>query len=134
MVICAAVAIAAAVSLQLSCKQHNAPVLYGVPLFPYVPALSVAVNTFLLGQLQKPAYERFGIWTAIITCEWLLSCQLQMVEAFLEGCVRPRVESSRVLHAIIIRGSHNTYLHLHLQSGGEQPSARLHCLPSCATC
>eukprot|EP00882_Tetradesmus_deserticola_P006703 GHRQ01007056.1.p1 GENE.GHRQ01007056.1~~GHRQ01007056.1.p1 ORF type:complete len:407 (+),score=118.31 GHRQ01007056.1:579-1799(+) len=72
MVICATVAIAAAVSLQLSCKQRNAPMLYGVPLFPYVPALSVAVNTFLLGQLQKPAYERFGIWTAVITLFYIL--------------------------------------------------------------
>ncbi|WIA31201.1 hypothetical protein OEZ86_001201 [Tetradesmus obliquus] len=67
LVVCAAVAIAATISLHLSCKQYNVPTLYGVPLFPYVPALSVAVNAFLLGQLQKPAYERFGIWTGFIT-------------------------------------------------------------------
>jgi APA family basic amino acid/polyamine antiporter/cationic amino acid transporter 4 len=69
MVICAAVGIAATISMHVCCKQYNAPTLYGVPLFPYVPALSVGVNAFLLGQLQKPAYERFGIWTAFITCE-----------------------------------------------------------------
>ncbi|WIA11145.1 hypothetical protein OEZ85_011287 [Tetradesmus obliquus] len=67
LVVCAAVAIAATISLHLMCKQYNVPTLYGVPLFPYVPALSVAVNAFLLGQLQKPAYERFGIWTGFIT-------------------------------------------------------------------
>uniref|UniRef100_A0A383V9I1 Cationic amino acid transporter C-terminal domain-containing protein n=1 Tax=Tetradesmus obliquus TaxID=3088 RepID=A0A383V9I1_TETOB len=67
LVVCAAVAIAATISLHLTCKQYNVPTLYGVPLFPYVPALSVAVNAFLLGQLQKPAYERFGIWTGFIT-------------------------------------------------------------------
>jgi APA family basic amino acid/polyamine antiporter/cationic amino acid transporter 4 len=70
MVVCAAVAIAATIAMHLCCKQYNAPTLYGVPLFPYVPALSVGVNAFLLGQLQKPAYERFGIWTAFITREW----------------------------------------------------------------
>jgi APA family basic amino acid/polyamine antiporter/cationic amino acid transporter 4 len=70
LIICAAVGIAATISMQIFCKQYNAPTLYGVPLFPYVPALSVGVNAFLLGQLQKPAYERFGIWTAFITCEW----------------------------------------------------------------
>lgn len=74
LVVCAAVAIAATISLHLTCKQYNVPTLYGVPLFPYVPALSVAVNAFLLGQLQKPAYERFGIWTGFITREWLGGC------------------------------------------------------------
>jgi hypothetical protein len=38
-----------------------------VPLFPFVPALSVGLNTFLLGQLDRDAYIRFGIWTVAVT-------------------------------------------------------------------
>jgi len=67
MVVCAAVGIASMVSMHLVCKQYNRPTTYGVPLFPYVPALSVGLNCFLLGQLKAAAYERFGIWTAFVT-------------------------------------------------------------------
>lgn len=69
MVVCAAVGIASMVSMHLVCKQYNRPTTYGVPLFPYVPALSVGLNCFLLGQLKTAAYERFGIWTAFVTRE-----------------------------------------------------------------
>lgn len=71
MVVCAAVGVAATVSLHLTCKQYNTPTTYGVWLFPYVPALSVGLNCFLLGQLKLAAYERFGIWTAFVTRELL---------------------------------------------------------------
>jgi hypothetical protein len=67
MVVSAAVGVAATVSLHLSCKQYNRPTTYGVWLFPYVPAASVGLNCFLLGQLKTAAYERFGIWTAFVT-------------------------------------------------------------------
>jgi hypothetical protein len=43
------------------------PSSYTVPLFPFVPALSVGLNTFLLGQLDRDAYIRFGIWTVAVT-------------------------------------------------------------------
>jgi C-terminus of AA_permease len=33
----------------------------------YLPALSVVVNVFLLGQLKRAAYERFGLWTIAVT-------------------------------------------------------------------
>jgi hypothetical protein len=45
----------------------NRPSSYSVPLFPFVPALSVGLNTFLLGQLDRDAYIRFGIWTVAVT-------------------------------------------------------------------
>lgn len=70
MVVAAAVGIAATISLHVTCKQYNPPTTYGVWLFPYVPALSVGLNCFLLGQLKTAAYERFGIWTAFVTRKW----------------------------------------------------------------
>jgi APA family basic amino acid/polyamine antiporter len=64
------VAIVTTASMHLLCrKQFRKAQGYGVPLFPWVPAASVFLNTFLLGQLGKPAYERFGIWTAAVTGE-----------------------------------------------------------------
>jgi hypothetical protein len=48
--------------------------LFPLTLFPllapprsYLPALSAAVNVFLLGQLKRAAYVRFGWWTLIVT-------------------------------------------------------------------
>lgn len=72
MVVCAVAGIAATACLQIFCKQVNRPEGYGVPFFPWVPALSVGVNAFLLGQLKKAAYERFGIWTAFVTLVYVL--------------------------------------------------------------
>jgi APA family basic amino acid/polyamine antiporter len=72
MVVCAAVGIAATICMQVFLKQYNLPGGYGVPLFPYVPALSVGVNAFLLGQLKQAAYERFGIWTAVVTLVYVI--------------------------------------------------------------
>jgi APA family basic amino acid/polyamine antiporter len=70
LVVTAAVAVAATISMAIFCRgQFRRPTSYGVPLFPWVPAFSVMLNTFLLGQLDKMAYERFGIWTAVVTGE-----------------------------------------------------------------
>lgn len=69
MIVCAAVGVAATISLHLTCTQYNVPTIYGVWFFPYVPALSVGLNCFLLGQLKPAAYERFGLWTAFVTGE-----------------------------------------------------------------
>jgi len=73
LVVTAAVAVAATISMAIVCRgQFRRPISYGVPLFPWVPAFSVMLNTFLLGQLDKLAYERFGIWTAAVTAVYVL--------------------------------------------------------------
>jgi hypothetical protein len=55
--------------LRFCCKQYCTPGGYGVPLFPLLPALSMFINTFLLGHVNHMAYERFAIWTAVVTGE-----------------------------------------------------------------
>lgn len=72
MVVCAVVGIAATICMHVCLKQYNPPAGYGVPLFPYVPALSVGVNAFLLGQLKQAAYKRFGVWTALVSVVYVL--------------------------------------------------------------
>ncbi len=52
--------------------QVRTPKIWHVPLVPWLPSLSIALNIFLLGTLDKFAYERFGIWTAAILVYYFL--------------------------------------------------------------
>lgn len=42
------------------------PKLWGVPLVPWLPSASIAINIFLLGSIDRKSYERFGIWTIVL--------------------------------------------------------------------
>jgi len=42
------------------------PKLWGVPLVPWLPSLSIAINIFRLGSIDKASFARFGVWTLII--------------------------------------------------------------------
>ncbi|KAK4421050.1 Cationic amino acid transporter 1 [Sesamum alatum] len=46
--------------------QARKPKLWGVPLVPWLPSSSIALNVFLLGSIDKDSYVRFLIWTAIL--------------------------------------------------------------------
>lgn len=54
------------VGLWLFVPHARAPKLWGVPLVPWLPSASIAINVFLLGSIDKASFERFGIWTAIL--------------------------------------------------------------------
>lgn len=42
------------------------PKVWGVPLVPWLPCLSIAINVFLLGTMDRDSYIRFGIWSGIL--------------------------------------------------------------------
>ncbi|KAM0006031.1 putative amino acid/polyamine transporter I, cationic amino acid transporter [Helianthus debilis subsp. tardiflorus] len=46
--------------------QQRAPKVWGVPLVPWLPSLSIAANLFLMGSLGYMAFVRFGICTVIM--------------------------------------------------------------------
>uniref|UniRef100_A0A0D6QXW6 Cationic amino acid transporter C-terminal domain-containing protein n=1 Tax=Araucaria cunninghamii TaxID=56994 RepID=A0A0D6QXW6_ARACU len=52
--------------LSLFVPQARKPKLWGVPLVPWIPALSVAVNIFLLGSIDNASFVRFAVWTGVI--------------------------------------------------------------------
>ncbi|XP_021745373.1 cationic amino acid transporter 1-like [Chenopodium quinoa] len=52
--------------LQLFFPQARNPKLWGVPLVPWLPSASIAVNIFLLGLIDKDSYIRFAIWTCLL--------------------------------------------------------------------
>ncbi|KDP46791.1 hypothetical protein JCGZ_11162 [Jatropha curcas] len=46
--------------------QQRKPKVWGVPLVPWLPSLSIATNIFLMGSLGYKAFERFGICTIVM--------------------------------------------------------------------
>jgi APA family basic amino acid/polyamine antiporter/cationic amino acid transporter 4 len=58
--------------LALFGKKHRAPKVYSAPLLPWLPAMSVATNLFLMGSLGPLAYMRFAICTAAMLVYYML--------------------------------------------------------------
>lgn len=42
------------------------PKLWGVPLVPWLPSASIAINIFLLGSIDKDSFLRFAAWTGFL--------------------------------------------------------------------
>ena len=51
--------------------QARAPKLWGVPLVPWLPSASIAINVFLLGSIDSKSFMRFGYWTAALLVYYL---------------------------------------------------------------
>ncbi|KAK7359061.1 hypothetical protein VNO77_01007 [Canavalia gladiata] len=58
--------------LWLCVPQAKKPKLWGVPLVPWLPSLSIAINIFLLGSIDKDSFIRFGIWTGFLLVYYVL--------------------------------------------------------------
>ncbi|XP_051124993.1 cationic amino acid transporter 1 [Andrographis paniculata] len=48
------------------------PKLWGVPLVPWLPSASIAINIFLLGSIDRDSFIRFGAWTGFLLVYYLL--------------------------------------------------------------
>ncbi|XP_009591377.1 cationic amino acid transporter 1 [Nicotiana tabacum] len=46
--------------------QARNPKLWGVPLVPWLPSASIAINIFLLGSIDKDSFIRFAGWTGFL--------------------------------------------------------------------
>ncbi|KAL8033996.1 hypothetical protein ABFX02_13G192100 [Erythranthe guttata] len=46
--------------------QERTPTVWGVPLVPWFPSLSIAINLFLMGSLGAKTFIRFGICTVVM--------------------------------------------------------------------
>ncbi|KAI3723208.1 hypothetical protein L2E82_34639 [Cichorium intybus] len=58
--------------ISLMLTQQRVPKVWGVPLVPWIPALSIATNLFLMGSLGYMAFIRFGICTVIMLIYYVL--------------------------------------------------------------
>lgn len=52
--------------------QKRAPKVWGVPMVPWLPSVSIAMNLFLMGSLGYMAYIRFGICTLVMLAYYVL--------------------------------------------------------------
>lgn len=52
-------------------QAHN-PTVWGVPLVPWLPSASIAINIFLLGSIDKDSFIRFGVWTLLLLVYYVL--------------------------------------------------------------
>ncbi|XP_023542952.1 cationic amino acid transporter 1-like, partial [Cucurbita pepo subsp. pepo] len=59
-------------ALWLDVPQAKKPRVWGKSLVPWLPSLSIAINLFLLGFIDKASFERFGIWTGILLVYYIL--------------------------------------------------------------
>ncbi|TVU22838.1 hypothetical protein EJB05_32558 [Eragrostis curvula] len=63
---------AGTLGIQLFVPMARSPKVWGVPLVPWLPSLSIATNLFLMGSLGKDAFIRFGVCTAIMLIYYVL--------------------------------------------------------------
>ncbi|KAI3912127.1 hypothetical protein MKW92_003453 [Papaver armeniacum] len=52
--------------LRIFVPQAREPKLWGVPLVPWLPSASIAINIFLLGSIDGMSFVRFGGWTGFL--------------------------------------------------------------------
>ncbi|XP_030512438.2 cationic amino acid transporter 1-like isoform X2 [Rhodamnia argentea] len=65
-VITAPIWLLATVALRVFVPHARKPKLWGVPLVPWLPSASIAINIFLLGSIDRASFGRFGIWTGFL--------------------------------------------------------------------
>ncbi|CAD5328581.1 unnamed protein product [Arabidopsis thaliana] len=60
------------VAMKFLVPQARAPKIWGVPLVPWLPSASIAINIFLLGSIDTKSFVRFAIWTGILLIYYVL--------------------------------------------------------------
>lgn len=66
LIACGVIAIAIVNIFHCMVPQARKPEFWGVPLMPWIPSVSIFLNVFLLGSLDRPSYIRFGYFSAFI--------------------------------------------------------------------
>lgn len=56
----------ATLGLNLTVKEARKPKMWGVPLLPWLPSASIAINIFIMGSIDKPSFVRFTLWTLFL--------------------------------------------------------------------
>uniref|UniRef100_A0A166IK26 Cationic amino acid transporter C-terminal domain-containing protein n=1 Tax=Daucus carota subsp. sativus TaxID=79200 RepID=A0A166IK26_DAUCS len=58
--------ILATIGIKVFVPHARDPKLWGVPLVPWLPSASIAINIFLLGSIDSASFVRFGVWTVLL--------------------------------------------------------------------
>ncbi|KAE8670643.1 Cationic amino acid transporter 7 [Hibiscus syriacus] len=65
--------------------QARKPSFWGVPFMPWLPAMSIFLNVFLLGSLDGPSYLRFGFFSGLAVLVYILYSVHASFDAEIEG-------------------------------------------------
>lgn len=71
--------------LRVMVKQARKPKMWGVPLMPWIPSLSIAVNVFIMGSIDGKSFKRFSIWTGFLLLYYLFVGLHASYDAFKEA-------------------------------------------------
>lgn len=82
---CVAAAIAVLHVFHFMVPQARKPEFWGVPLMPWIPSISIFLNIFLLGALQKGSYLRFGFFSGLTVLVYVLYSVHSSFDAEEEG-------------------------------------------------
>ncbi|PIN14853.1 Amino acid transporter [Handroanthus impetiginosus] len=69
---CIAIALAVVLLFRFMVSQARKPAFWGVPIMPWIPSISIFLNIFLLGALDRPSYVRFGFFSALAVLIYVL--------------------------------------------------------------
>ncbi|CAA0823753.1 Cationic amino acid transporter 1 [Striga hermonthica] len=95
----------ATVGLWACVPQARRPEKWGVPMVPWLPSASIAVNVFLLGSIDGKSFVRFGVWTALLLVYYLffgLHASYDTAKSEESGSELRRVEEGTT--AVVVRG------------------------------
>ncbi|GLT64988.1 hypothetical protein SLA2020_374460 [Shorea laevis] len=62
----------ATLALQVIVPKSRTPKLWGVPLVPWLPSASIAINIFLLGFIDRASFIRFAVRTGMVLIYYFL--------------------------------------------------------------
>ncbi|XP_078437235.1 amino acid transporter 1 [Wolffia australiana] len=57
--------------LQWAVPRAREPKVWGVPMVPWLPSASIAINVFLMGSIDGKSFVRFGVWTGLLLVYYL---------------------------------------------------------------
>ncbi|OIT28154.1 PREDICTED: cationic amino acid transporter 1-like [Nicotiana attenuata] len=62
----------ATAGISILVPKARSPKVWGVPLVPWVPSASIAINFFLLASMDKDSFIRFAVWTVLLLVYYVL--------------------------------------------------------------
>ncbi|KAK6138022.1 hypothetical protein DH2020_028218 [Rehmannia glutinosa] len=91
---CIAVAIGVLQLFHFMVPQARKPEFWGVPLMPWIPSISIFLNIFLLGSLDRPSYVRFGFFSGLAVLVYILYSVHSSFDAEKDGALSQKTGES----------------------------------------
>lgn len=106
---CTAIAVGIIQLFHYMVAQARKPEFWGVPLMPWIPSISIFLNIFLLGSLDKPSYIRFGFFSGLIVLVYVLYSVHASFDAEEEGTLSQK-NGEIVKESIEMEDHHHQHL------------------------